>query len=156
MGLAKTTRLRPTGGLLKASAMISPMGSREGSRFTAEDKRFLKISAPVAAFIGGLCCFVPVVTVLFGLGSVSYAIALTDLLYYDYGWAFRLAGLGFLLSALAVYFYQNEGVCSIEDTKRNRRKIINLTAATIGLGAILYVVWLYVIVELIGIGLGIW
>lgn len=132
------------------------MGTGEGPRFSAEDKRFLTVSVPIAAFIGGLCCFIPVVTVLFGLGSVSYAVALTDLLYYDYGWAFRLAGLGFLLSALAIYVHQKEDVCTISGARRNRRKIINLTAAAVGLGALAYVFWLYVVVELIGIGLGLW
>lgn len=123
---------------------------------TETDRRFLKRVVPVAAFIGGLCCFTPVAVVLLGIGSVSYAIALTDLLYYEYAWAFRLAGLAFLLSAFVVHLYANKGVCSVDAAVRRRRKIINLLGIVISLGVFAYVVWLYVIVELVGLILGIW
>jgi len=120
------------------------------------DRRFLKRSVPVAAFIGGLCCFTPVVVVLLGIGSVSYAVSLTDLLYYEYRWAFQLAALGFLLAALGVHLYTNERVCSLEEAVRRRRKILNLLGVTVILGALAYVVWLYIVVELMGFALGIW
>lgn len=120
------------------------------------DRRFLKRSVPVAAFIGGLCCFTPVVVVLLGIGSVSYAVALTDLLYYEYRWVFQFAGLAFLLGAVAVHLYMNEGVCSLDEAVRRRRKILNLVGLTLFFGAVAYVVWLYLVVELLGMGLGIW
>lgn len=120
------------------------------------DRRFLKLSVPIAAFIGGLCCFAPVVVVLAGIGSVSYAVSLTDLLYYEYAWAFRLAGLAFLLAAFVVYLYTYEGVCTVDGAVRRRRKILNLLGAAVVLATVAYVVWLYVIVELIGWALGIW
>jgi hypothetical protein len=120
------------------------------------DRRFLKRSVPVAAFIGGLCCFTPVVVVLLGLGSVSYAASLTDLLYYQYAWAFRLAGLVFLLAAVGIHLYTNRGVCSLDAARRKRRAIVNLVFAAVGLGALAYIVWLYVIVEIVGLVLGIW
>jgi len=120
------------------------------------DRWFLKRSVPVAAFIGGLCCFTPVVVVLLGIGSVSYAVGLTDLLYYEYRWAFQLAGLSFLLGALAVHLYTNEGVCSLDEAVRRRRKILYLAGIAVTLGAVAYVIWLYLIVELLGMGLGIW
>lgn len=120
------------------------------------DRQFLKRSVPVAAFIGGLCCFTPVVVVLLGIGSVSYAIALTDLLYYEYSWAFQLAGLTFLVGALAVHLYTNEQVCSLDEAVRKRRKIINLLGFALFFGALAYVIWLYVIVEIMGIALGLW
>lgn len=122
----------------------------------ATDLQFLKRYVPITAFIGGLCCFVPVVTVLLGLGSVSYAVALTDLLYYEYRWAFQLAGLGFLLAALVVHLYANEGVCSVDAAVRKRRKIVNLLFLSVTMAVAAYVIWLYVVVELAGMALGIW
>lgn len=118
--------------------------------------RFLKRYVPAAAFVGGLCCFAPVVTVLLGLGSVSYAASLTDLLYYEYAWAFRLAGLAFLLGALAVHLYRTEGVCSVDAAVRKRWRILNLVVLSVSLAVAAYVLWLYVIVELAGMALGIW
>ena len=123
---------------------------------TDADWRFLKLSVPVAAFIGGLCCFAPVVVVLAGIGSVSYAVSLTDLLYYEYAWAFRLVGLAFLLGAGVVYLYTNEEVCSVDAAVRKRRKIVNLLGVALVAGTVAYVVWLYVIVEIMGLLLGIW
>ena len=123
---------------------------------TESDRRFLKRSVPVAAFIGGLCCFTLVAVVLLGIGSVSYAVSLTDLLYYEYAWAFRLAGLAFLLGAFVVHCYATEGVCSADAAVRKRRQIVNLLGLTLAWGAFAYVIWLYVIVELAGLLLGIW
>lgn len=123
---------------------------------TDADVRFLGVSVPVAAFVGGLCCFAPVVTVLFGLGSVAYAASLTDLLYGQYRWAFRLAGLGVLGTAFLLHLYTNKGVCSVDSAVRRRRELLNLLGLTLLLGAIAYVLWLYVIVELLGLALGIW
>ncbi len=120
------------------------------------DLWFLKRSVPVAAFVGGLCCFVPVVTVLLGLGSVSYAASLTDLLYGQYAWAFRLAGLALLFGALVVHLYVNEGVCSVDAAVRRRWQILNLVVLSVSLAVAAYVIWLYVIVELVGMALGIW
>lgn len=127
-----------------------------GDELTADDKRFLSLAVPASAFVGGLCCFTPVVTVLLGLGSVSYAASLTDLLYYQYAWAFRLAGLTFLAGALGVYLYRSEGICSLDDARRSRRRLVNLIAITVALSGLAYILWLYVIVELLGLALGIW
>lgn len=130
------------------------MGTSE--ELSETDRRFLKRSVPVAAFIGGLCCFTPVAVVLLGIGSVSYAVSLTDLLYYEYAWAFRLAGLAFLLGAFVVHLYANEGVCTVDAAVRRRRQILNLLGLTVSVAVFAYVVWLYIIVEIVGLLLGIW
>ena len=52
--------------------------------------------------------------------------------------------------------YTNEGVCSLDEAVRRRRKILNLVGLTLFFGAVAYVVWLYLVVELLGMGLGIW
>lgn len=119
-------------------------------------KSFLKKIIPLSAIIGGLCCFTPVVLVLFGLSTASFGASLADTLYGTYKWVFRGAALLFLLSSLFWYFYKKENVCTIDMVKRKRRQIINTVLLAIIAATIVYVVWLYVIVELIGVGLGLW
>ena len=121
-----------------------------------KQKSFLKKIIPTVAVIGGLCCFTPVILVLFGLSTVAFAASLADTLYGTYKWAFRGVALVLLLASLGWYFYKKENVCSLDAVKRKRTKIINFTLLTISIGIIAYIIWLYVIVELIGIGLGIW
>lgn len=117
---------------------------------------FFKRFIPLSAFIGGLCCFTPIVLVLFGLGSVSFAASLSDTLYGSYKWVFRSIALIFLLASLFWYFYTKEKVCSIDELKRKRKKIINMVLLSLIFFVLAYMIWLYVIVELIGIMLGIW
>ena len=119
-------------------------------------KSFLKRVLPVSAFIAGLCCFTPIVLVLLGVSTVSYAASLSDILYGQYKWLFRGIALLFLLSSLYWYFYKKEKICTIDEAKKKRKKIINLILVTLISGIIIYIIWLYVIVEIIGILLGIW
>ena len=126
------------------------------SKFDSKQKSFLKKVIPTIVFIGGLCCFTPVVLVLFGFSSVAFAASLSDTLYGSYKWAFRGIALLLLLASLGWYFYKKENVCSLDEFKRKRNKIINFTFLSIGIGIIAYIIWLYVIVELMGIALGIW
>jgi hypothetical protein len=125
-------------------------------KLDANQKSFLKKIIPASAFIGGLCCFTPIVLVLLGLSSVSFAASLSDVLYYQYAWAFRGVALLLLLGAIGWYLYKKEGICTLDQVKRNRRKIINLVLIAVIIAVIVYIIWLYVIVELIGLGLGIW
>jgi len=126
------------------------------ARLDKEQKSFLKKAIPLAALIGGLCCFTPVILVLLGLSSVAYAASLSDTLYYGYKWVFRGAALLFLTIGLIWYFWKKEKVCSFDALKRKRRKIINFTLLVLLIGVIAYIIWLYVIVEIIGLLLGIW
>jgi len=121
-----------------------------------KEKSFLKKIIPASAFIAGLCCFTPVVFVFLGLGTASFAASMADTLYGTYKWLFRGTGLFLLLIALVWYFYKKEGVCTIDAVKRKRNKIINLTLIALITGIIIYLIWLYVIVEIMGILLGIW
>jgi uncharacterized membrane protein len=77
-------------------------------------------------------------------------------LYGTYKWAFRGAALLFLGLALFWYLYKKEKVCTIDELKKKRRKIINLVLLTLITAIVAYIIWLYVIVEIIGILLGIW
>ena len=121
-----------------------------------EQKSFIKKIVAISAFVGGLCCFAPVVLVLFGLSTVTFAASLADTFYGTYKWAFRGIALLFLSLALYWYIYKKEKVCTIDQLKKKRRKIINLVLITLISAILAYIVWLYVVVEIIGILLGIW
>jgi hypothetical protein len=125
-------------------------------KLSDDQKKFLKKVVPATAFLAGLCCFTPVVLVFFGLSSVAFAASLSDTLYGSYKWVFRSASLVLLLIAMGWYLYKKEGVCSFDAVKRKRRKIINFVLLGISVAILVYVLWLYVIVEAIGLVLGIW
>ncbi len=130
------------------------------------EKKDLGIIAGISAFIAGLCCFAPVVLALLGLGlgllgisfapgEAAFASNLAAILYGQYKWLFRSAGLLALLVGLVLSF-RRRGICTLDDAKRSRTKIINLTLLALLSGIVLYLFWLYVVVEWLGIGLGLW
>lgn len=121
-----------------------------------QEKSFLKKIIPTTALIGGLCCFTPVVLVLLGLSTTSFAASLANTLYGTYKWAFRGGALLFLLLSLFWYFYKKENVCTIDDFKRKQRKIMNTVLLALIMAILAYIFWLYVVVEILGIWLGIW
>jgi len=51
-------------------------------KINKDEKKFITKIIPIAAIIGGLCCFTPVVLVLFGIRSIAFAASLSDTLYY--------------------------------------------------------------------------
>jgi len=119
-------------------------------------KSFLKKIIPISTFIGGLCCFAPVVLVLLGISSVAFAISLTDILYGQYVWVFRGAVFLFLSLGLIWYFYKKEKICSLDEAKRKKQLIFNFTVTSIIILTFAYIIWTYVIVEILGIYLGLW
>ncbi|MEX0649782.1 MAG: hypothetical protein WD200_02190 [Candidatus Andersenbacteria bacterium] len=106
--------------------------------------------------IASLCCFAPVILVLFGLSTVAFAASLSDFLYGQYKWWFRLVGLLLLAASLVVYLRRSKGICTINQAKQRRNEIINLAFIVLSVSVVGYILWLYVIVELIGHLLGIW
>ena len=118
-------------------------------------KEIFKISGiPVA--IASLCCLSPVILVLLGLSTVSFASSLADTLYGDYKWAFRIVGLLALLGSLAYYLRRKKGVCTIDDIVRRRNEIVNYLALTLIAGVFGYLFFLYVVVHYIGVWLALW
>jgi hypothetical protein len=118
-------------------------------------KDILKISSlPVA--IASLCCLSPIILVLLGVSTVSFASSLADTLYGEYKWVFRVVGLLALLGSLAYYLYREKGVCTIDDVKRRRNEIINYLALTVVVGVLGYLFFLYVVVHYAGVFLSIW
>ena len=105
--------------------------------------------------VASLCCLSPIILVVVGVSTVSFAASLTDILYGDYKWAFRIVGL-ILLTLSYVLYLRRSGVCTLDDVKRRRQELINkfiiaLIAAIVG-----YVFFLYVVVHYIGVWLSIW
>ncbi len=119
-------------------------------------KSFLKKTIPFTAFVAGLCCFTPLILVMLGLSSVAFASSLADVFYGQYKWVFRGVALLLLLSSIFWYIRKKENVCSLDDFKRKRTKIINLVLISLILFVIGYIIWLYVIVHYLGVFYGIW
>lgn len=121
----------------------------------ADTRRALRISV-ISAFLAGLCCFSPVVLVLLGLGTASFAGGLADTLYGEYKWYFRGVGTAFLAGAYLWWYWTSTQGCTLDQKKRQRRKLINLFLISAVVFILGYIVWLYGAVDIFGIWLGIW
>ncbi len=118
-------------------------------------KDILKITSIPVVF-ASLCCLSPVILVLLGLSTVSFASSLADTFYGEYKWVFRGVGLLALIGSLVYYLRQKKGVCTIDDVKRRKNEIINIVALSV-IGAVLgYIFFLYVVVHYIGVFLDLW
>lgn len=118
-------------------------------------KDILKISS-LPVVLASMCCLSPVILVLVGVSTVSFASSLADTLYGDYKWYFRGLGLLTLLLALYFYFTRTKGICTIDEAVRRRNEIINYLAMAIIAGVTGYVFFLYVVVHYIGVWLSLW
>lgn len=114
--------------------------------------RFTRIPIVLAS----LCCLGPLVLVLFGVATVSFAASLSDVLYGQYAWVFRTVGLAALLISAYLYITRQKGICTLDEAARRRNEIINILLAALSLGVIGYAVFLYGVVELVGLVVGVW
>jgi len=113
----------------------------------------LLLQSALAVVIGSLCCLTPVVLVLFGLASISTAVSVDNTLYGQYAWAFRLAALVLLALALIVYF-RRRGVCTLDDARRQRNRIINVVLLTVVCAVAAYIAVMYIALEYGGAAVG--
>ncbi len=118
-------------------------------------KEVLKISS-IPVLVASLCCLSPVILVLLGLSTVSFASSLADTLYGDYKWVFRAVGAIALLGSLVFYLRRQIGVCTFDEALKRRNEIINYVALTIVAGVLGYVFFLYVVVHYLGVWLALW
>ncbi len=118
-----------------------------------DSRRGVFLIATLAGLISGLCCFTPVVLVLLGLATISSAASLGNVLYGDYKWWFRGAGLVFLALALIVYF-RSRGICTLDEARRQRNRIINTSLVVLIFSIGIYIVWTYIAVQYWGIAVG--
>ncbi len=117
------------------------------------DRRAIVLLSALGAFVAGLCCMAPIVIVLFGLATVAAANDLGNKLYGDYKWEFRLAALAFLIAGLVVYF-RRRGVCTLDQARRERTRILNVGLLALFTASALYVFWNYVVLHYWGIAAG--
>jgi len=91
------------------------------------DRAGLKIGL-LAGLVGISCCVSPVVMVLLGLASVSFAISLGNTLYYQYGWYFRGAAL--VLAAVGVIgVLRGRKACTLRGARSQWRLLLTVALA---------------------------
>ena len=117
-------------------------------------KEIIKLTWLPVVF-AGLCCLTPIILVLLGLSGLAFAGSLADNLYYNYKWVFRGIGLLLLGISLVIYF-RKKGICTLDQVKRKKNKIINIVLISLIVAVLAYLFWLYVVLEYIGKFLGIW
>ncbi|DAC59627.1 MAG: hypothetical protein QGI14_00075 [Candidatus Poseidonia sp.] len=111
-----------------------------------------------SAFLASMCCIPSVVLVLFGLASVSSAAALSNDLYWGtngMSW-FRpaLSVLSLVLVALGlVLYFRNDGICTLDEVRRQRKRIVNTSVIAVTLAVLIYVVFNFIILTEIGVAL---
>ena len=112
-----------------------------------------------STLVASMCCLPSVVMVMFGLATVSTGAALSDTLYWGgegFGW-FRgtMLLIAFLCIVLGlVMYFRNQDICTLDQAKQNRRKIINTTLFVLSVSYALYLVFNYVILTELGIAVG--
>jgi hypothetical protein len=108
-----------------------------------------------SAFAASLCCVPSVVWVLFaGSSAIVAADQLsTDLYFGIVRWLLYLVALALAGAGLVIHF-RREGICTLDDAKRERQRIVNTSLAVITAVIVLYLVWDYIILQLIGIAVG--
>jgi len=108
-----------------------------------------------SAFTASLCCVPSVVWVLFaGSSAIVAADQLsTDLYFGIVRWLLYLVALALAGAGLTIHF-RREGICTLDDAKRERRRIVNTSLTVITAVIVLYLVWDYIILQLIGIAVG--
>ena len=107
-----------------------------------------------SAVVASLCCLPSGVLVLFGLASVSTAAALSDRRYWGpMRYVLYAVSLALAVGGLVLYF-RRRGICTLDGARRERNRIRNTTLLVLIGGVLAYLVWNYVILDLIGIALG--
>ena len=107
-----------------------------------------------SAFVASLCCFTSVLLVGIGLMTVSAGNELSNNLYFGpVRWI--LYGLSVLMLGFGLYrHFNNQGICTLDQAKRERKRIANTAILVLISTFILYLIWNYVILELAGIAVG--
>jgi hypothetical protein len=121
----------------------------------SEQTRPLAKLVAVSAVTASLCCLPSVIWVLFaGSSAIVAADQLSNDLYYS--WVrFALYGLSFsMVSFGLVLYFRNQGVCTLDDAKRERRRVVNTSLAVFTAAVLAYLIWNFVILEIIGITIG--
>jgi heme exporter protein D len=103
-----------------------------------------------------LCCLSPVILVLLGVSTVTFASSLADTLYGEYKWVFRGVGLIALVASIVLYVRRTKGICTFDEAVRRRNEIINMVAMALIVSVLGYLFFLYVVVHYVGVWLRLW
>ncbi|MBI3693385.1 MAG: hypothetical protein HY238_00895 [Acidobacteria bacterium] len=117
------------------------------------DRKAIWLLSALGGLIGGLCCLTPIVVILLGLSGVAAANSLGNTLYGEHRWAFRIVALVFLALALILYF-RKRGICTLDEAKRQRNRVINVASLVVFTSAGIYILWNYVVLHYWGIAAG--
>jgi hypothetical protein len=109
----------------------------------------------LGALTASMCCFPSIIWVLFaGSSAIVAADQLSNDLYFGIARPILyLFALGMVVAGLVMHF-RSRGVCTIDQAKKERRRIVNTTLAVLTATFIIYFLWNYIVLELIGILLG--
>ena len=125
----------------------------------AENSRSLWKVVAGSSIIASMCCIPSIVLVMFGLATVSTGAAISDTLYWGedgYAWFRPLMLILALIAAIVglIFYFRNQGICTLDQARRERRKIINTSILVIIISYLSYLLLNYVILTEIGILLG--
>ncbi|SRR5258708_395522 len=109
----------------------------------------------IPILIASLCCFAPIILVLVGLSTLSFAVSLAHILDGTYQWLFDLFGIIAFTFSLFLYF-RKRGICTIDAVKRHRNEIVNKILLFFIIGVVLYFLFFYVFLNEVGKYLHIW
>ena len=120
-----------------------------------EDNKPLAAIAPASALTASMCCLPSVIWVLFaGSSAIVAANELAKDLYYSWvRLALYAVSLCMLIIGLVIYS-RNRGICDIDDVRRERRRVVITSLALFAVTVLGYLVWNYVVLEVVGIALG--
>ena len=121
----------------------------------SEDRRPLASLVALSAVTASMCCLPSVIWVLFaGSSAIVAADQLSNNLYYSWvRYALYAVSLSMVAIGLVIYF-RKRGVCSLDDVKKERRKVVNTSLAVFTASIIAYLFWNFVILEILGIAIG--
>ncbi|MBR79984.1 MAG: hypothetical protein CMA88_04290 [Euryarchaeota archaeon] len=120
-----------------------------------DDKKPLVAIVGISAITASMCCLPSVIWVMFaGSSAIVAADQLSNDLYYS--WVrYALYALSIAMISLGlVSYFRNRGICTMDEARRQRNRILNTSLAVFTAAVIAYLVWNFVILEIIGIELG--
>ncbi len=91
----------------------------------------------VAGLIGIGCCVYPVALVVLGLSSAVAAVDLANVLFHEWGWAFKSAGAAFAVSALWIQ-RRRARACPVDARPSLARNALRMAAAGLATYAAFY------------------
>ena len=120
-----------------------------------EDSKPLAAIVGLSAITASMCCLPSVIWVMFaGSSAIVAADTLSNDMYYS--WVrYALYALSLvMLSYNLVLYFRNRGICTLDDLSRERNRVLNTSLAVFTAAVLTYLVWNFVILEIIGIALG--